>query len=153
MSVYTVHVESADASAANARFIREGFSWAALIFGPLWLLAHRLWLAFLIYSLAITLTAALAHALHLTNGAAMLLSELVSVYLALEGHRFWQYRLENHGWPMVDIVTAANLEAAERIFYSRWPQQQPPAQAALVPVQPVKYSGTDILGLFPQKGM
>ena len=152
MSVYTVHVQSADASAANARFIRDGFSWAALIFGPLWLLAHRLWLAFLMYSLVMTLTAALAQALGLNNGLAMLLSELISVYVALEAHRFWQYRLENHGWPMVDIVTAANLEAAERIFYSRWPDQRP-APSASVPPQSVRYSGTEILGLFPQKGM
>ena len=49
MPVYTVHAPVAtDASiAATDRFtfVRDGFHVWAFVFGPLWLVAHRLWLA------------------------------------------------------------------------------------------------------------
>ncbi len=49
MPVYTVHAPvAADASiVATDRFafVRDGFHFWALVFGPLWLLSHRLWLA------------------------------------------------------------------------------------------------------------
>ena len=152
MAIYTVHVEAGDTSAANARFIREGFSWGALIFGPLWLLAHRLWLAFLVCCLVLILNASLAYHLHLDNGAAMLLSTLSSVYIALEGNQLRRKNMERRGWPMVDIVSAEHSEAAEALFYSRWPAQTG-LKSAAKPPQPVQYSGTEILGLFPQKGI
>ena len=133
MAIYTVHVEAGDTSAANARFIREGFSWSALIFGPLWLLAHRLWLAFLVCCLVLILT-------------------LISVYIALEGNQLRRKNMERRGWPMVDIVSAAHSEAAEALFYNRWPAQTG-LKSAAKPPQPVQYSGTEILGLFPQKGI
>jgi len=40
--------------------LREGFSWAALVFGPFWLLAHRAWIPgvlVLVVQVAITLLA------------------------------------------------------------------------------------------------
>src|SRR5580693_4907466 len=49
MPVYTVHAPAApDASLIAAdrfAFVRDGFHFWAMVFGPLWLLAHRLWLA------------------------------------------------------------------------------------------------------------
>ena len=32
-------------------FVKDGFSWLAAVFGPVWLLAHRLWWPFLGYVL------------------------------------------------------------------------------------------------------
>src|SRR3954470_21252977 len=53
MSVYTVHAPSpagADLRATDKFvFIRDGFHFWAMIFGPFWLLANRLWLAFIGY--------------------------------------------------------------------------------------------------------
>src|SRR3569833_2984782 len=49
MSVYTVHAPSpagADLRATDKFvFVRDGFHFWAMIFGPLWLLWNRLWLA------------------------------------------------------------------------------------------------------------
>src|ERR1700744_5749596 len=57
MPVYTVHAPAAsDASLFAAdRFavVRGGFHFWAMVFGPLWLLAHRLWLALLGWIVAI----------------------------------------------------------------------------------------------------
>ena len=46
MAVFTVHAPAGAANADATVFVREGFSWSAFSFGPLWLLWNRLWLAF-----------------------------------------------------------------------------------------------------------
>ena len=158
MSVYTVHVQETDALAWKARFIREGFSWGALIFGPIWLLTHRLWVAFLVYCLALVSIEAMVHLLHLADWTSALMGELAGLYLALEGNQLQRKALERSGWPMVDIVSGVNLEAAERLFYDRWTSQTAhltPTQVMTSPSMPVSRYGTTtgILGLFPQKGV
>jgi hypothetical protein len=49
MPVYTVHAPSAHAADFRATdkfvFVRDGFHFWAMIFGPIWLLWNRLWLA------------------------------------------------------------------------------------------------------------
>ena len=54
MSVYTVHEppqRGGDALSHTERFafVRDGFSWAAFLFGPLWMLRQRMWLVLLSY--------------------------------------------------------------------------------------------------------
>ena len=49
MSVYTVHEPPSRAGAAvtdveRFAFMRECLSWWAFLFGPVWMLRHRLWL-------------------------------------------------------------------------------------------------------------
>src|SRR6202012_3676136 len=48
MPVYTVHAPAAPDPGVVATdrfaFVRDGFHFWAMVFGPLWLLAHRLWL-------------------------------------------------------------------------------------------------------------
>ena len=41
MRIYTAHVRPG----RQPVLVREGFSWGAFLFGPLWLLAHRAWIA------------------------------------------------------------------------------------------------------------
>ncbi len=42
--IYTVHTNSWSASAdGDAVLIKEGFSWPAFLFGPLWALWHGMW--------------------------------------------------------------------------------------------------------------
>src|SRR5258708_20295949 len=71
MAVYTVHVPlSRDGASAPERFVfvRDGFSFAALLFGPLWMLRHRMWLVLLAYALVV---AALALVLHLPGSVGL----------------------------------------------------------------------------------
>ena len=56
MRVWTVHVQPIPATGTAGRpprrapvLVREGFSWGAFLFGPFWLLAHRLWLEALLW--------------------------------------------------------------------------------------------------------
>ena len=54
MSVYTVHEPPLRAGAAapdveRFAFVRDGFSWWAFLFAPLWMLRHRMWLVLIGY--------------------------------------------------------------------------------------------------------
>ena len=54
MSVYTVHEPPLRAGAAASdverfAFVRDGFSWWAFLFAPLWMLRHRMWLVLIGY--------------------------------------------------------------------------------------------------------
>src|SRR3989304_4960427 len=54
MAVYSVFEPPArDRAAAehaeSFAFVRDGFSWGAAVFGPLWMLRHRLWLGLALY--------------------------------------------------------------------------------------------------------
>ena len=55
MAVYTVHEPLPRDGARSAPeperfvFVRDGFSFWALLFGPLWMLRHRMWLVLLGY--------------------------------------------------------------------------------------------------------
>ena len=54
MSVYTVHEPPTRAGAAASdverfAFVRDGFSWWAFLFAPLWMLRHRMWLVLIGY--------------------------------------------------------------------------------------------------------
>src|ERR1700738_2025468 len=59
MAVYTVHEPPLRAGATSAPeperfiFVRDGFSFAALLFGPLWMLRHRMWLGLLGYGVVV----------------------------------------------------------------------------------------------------
>ena len=58
MAVYTVHEpprRNDDALAHTDRFmfVRDGFSWPAFLFAPLWMLRYRLWLALIVYLLVV----------------------------------------------------------------------------------------------------
>ena len=54
MAIYTVHEPPLRTGAAAPDperfiFVRDGFSFWAFLFGPLWMLRHRLWLVLLLY--------------------------------------------------------------------------------------------------------
>jgi hypothetical protein len=92
--------------------VREGFSWGAAIFGPLWLLLHRAWIPFLL-SLAIAIgVAALAH-----GGVAVVLFVAFAWLLGLCGHDLRRWGLERRGYSLEYVVEARNLDAAyARLF-------------------------------------
>src|SRR5215510_2105037 len=89
MAVYSVFappVSTGEADAERFRFVRDGFSWGAFLFGPLWMIFRRLWLVLIIYLVGITaLTIGLAR-LPFGDGAVVLLVPfLIALFLGLEG--------------------------------------------------------------------
>jgi hypothetical protein len=56
MAVYAVleppaRPDGQPADPDRVRFVRDGFSWGAFLFGPLWMIRHRLWLVLLCWFL------------------------------------------------------------------------------------------------------
>jgi hypothetical protein len=108
---YTAHIRSGTPPV----LVREGFSWGALFFGPLWLATHRAWIA-----AALTL-AAFVLIVVLTDGglAAALLVALV-VLLGLSGHDLRRWSLDHRGYLLSQVVAARDeLEAIARLLERR----------------------------------
>jgi hypothetical protein len=157
MAVYTVHEpprRNDDALAHTERFtfVRDGFSWPAFLFAPLWMLRYRLWLALIVYLLVVSALGAAARALG-DGDWLMAISLLVSLLVGFEASTLRRYGLARRGWKTLCVVVGDDLEAAERRFFDAWaaggvprPTTPPPAgPAAPVPSGP-------IIGLFPEPG-
>jgi len=157
MAVYTVHEpprRSDDALAHTERFtfVRDGFSWPAFLFAPLWMLRYRLWLALIIYLLVVFALGVAAGALG--DGDWLIgISLLVSLLVGFEASTLRRYGLARRGWKVLGVVVGDDLEAAERRFFDAWAAGGVPHRAtppAAGPAAPAP-SGP-IIGLFPEPG-
>ena len=157
MAVYTVHEpprRNDDALAHTERFtfVRDGFSWPAFLFAPLWMLRYRLWLALIVYLLVVFTLGAATRVLG-DGDWLRATSLLVSLLVGFESSSLRRYGLARRGWKTLGVVVGDDLEAAERRFFDAWaagsvPRPAPPPVAG--PVAPAP-SGP-IIGLFPEPG-
>jgi hypothetical protein len=82
--------------------VPEGFGWAALLFGPLWLLAHRLWWP----------AAALFVASALLGLVSPWAAAGLQVVFAFEAQDIRRWALARQGWQAAGVVAAPDAEAA-----------------------------------------
>ncbi len=103
MNTYTAHLK-------NGRLpvlVREGWSWGAVLFGPLWLLAHRAGIAALLHGALIVVVLALTpRPLQgpLTLGLAVL--------AGLLGRDVVRWSLGRRGYMLAHVLAARDEEAA-----------------------------------------
>jgi hypothetical protein len=167
MAVYTVHEPPLRAGAKSAPeperfvFVRDGFSFWALLLGPLWMLRHRMWLVLLFY---VALTVALSFVLHLHASATIgvVVWGLLALLLGFEAGTLRRFTLGRRRYRYLGIVVGDDLELAERRFFDAWIRKdwirkdrpEPAGSAgppALTP-QRMPHPASDVLGLFPQPG-
>jgi hypothetical protein len=86
---------------AEPVLVKEGFSWGALIFGPLWLAAHRAWIA-----AAISLAACVLITVLVPEPAGAILLVAVALILGLTGNDLRRWALENRGYLLVHVLAA-----------------------------------------------
>lgn len=130
MITFTVH-EPADAPAdrldraESVEFVKEGFSWFAAFLTPIWLLAHKLWLALLAW-LAVCVAIRLAF-MGLGFGQRSLSYTLLAFNLicGFEADSIRRWTLARNGWTMIGSVTGRNAEECERRFFESWLPGQP----------------------------
>lgn len=165
MATYTVHAppgtEPTPEGAARVCFVKEGFSFWALVLPVVWLLWHRLWLALLGYLLVV---AALVYADRFIDDTAVtIVAVLFAFWFALEARQIRRWTYDLHGWRMIGLVEADGQEAAEFRFFSSWADAAPVASPDEVtppppPVPPPAPRGwtnqarsvpSGIIGLFP----
>ena len=158
MTVYTVHEPpmrngEADSDPDRFVFVRDSFHFWAFVFGPLWLLWHRLWLVLLIYILATGAVQAVLWALGVSAAAKFTVGFLIALLVGFEAASLRRWTYTRRRWSNLGLVVAPNLEAAERRFFDSWVARNPAAltQAPAAPAGSwMPASAPQVVGLFPE---
>jgi uncharacterized protein DUF2628 len=165
MAVYTVHqppLKKYEAAPDPERFafVRDGFSFWAFLFGPVWMLRHRMWLVLLGY---IVIAGAMLVGLRFVgaspNGSlfAVLMLQLL---VGLEAGTLRRFTYGRRRWRNVGTVVGSDRDTVERRFFDSWtrgetfapvPAAARPA-ASIPPAPRSPSSASDVIGLFPQPG-
>lgn len=109
MRVYTAHLRPA----REPVLVREGFTWAGFLFGPLWLLAKRAWipamfdLAAFIWLFALAPTALLGP---LAFGLALI--------VGFTGRDMIRWSLGRRGYDLAHVVAARDEDSALARLYT-----------------------------------
>jgi hypothetical protein len=156
MAIYAVHCSAGDGEPATAleraEFLKLGFCPAAFVFGPIWLIAHRLWRPLALWLLGAALVGfALAGGV-LGADAAFWLYALSALYLGLEGRALQGAALTRRGRPLADVVCAADLSTAELGFLARRFAQPAPRSSPRANFGPPFSAPPEVVGLFPEAG-
>ena len=162
MAVYTVHqppLRKGEASVDPERlaFVRDGFHFWAFLLAPLWLLWHRLWLAFVLWVVVIGAAEIGLHYAGIRGSAHVAVLALIGLLVGLEASSLRRWTLALHGWKNIGIVVGDNLESAERRFLSQWIENgnAPAATRAFVAGAPMRMPAErtpEVIGLFPEPG-
>lgn len=97
--------------------VREGFSFWALIFGALWLVAQRLWLVLAMYLGAVIVLGAVGEALRLPEPVNVMLQFLLQLGLAYHAYDLHGLWLTRRGYRLAGVLAAESEFAAERRYY------------------------------------
>ncbi len=164
MAVYTVHQPplraNEDAPAPERfAFVRDGFSFWAFLFGPLWMLRYRMWLVLVLYvALAVLLQLGL-HLVGAAEGVRVMTALLIALLIGLEAATLRRFTLARRRWREVGVIVSDDLEAAERRFFAGFGPSWPGSAAGertrepVPPVAPRRAdSAPDVVGLFPDAG-
>lgn len=115
MKVYTAHLRPGTVP----HLIREGFSLGAFLFGPLWLFAHRAWIAGVIALAVLIGLMVLASAM--TGSAPALLLLAYAALLGFNGRDLLRWSLARHGFDEAHVVAGRDAEAAYGRLLARDP--------------------------------
>jgi hypothetical protein len=161
MAIYTVHEpprREADTLAHTERFVfvRDGFSWPAFLFGPLWMLRHRLWLVLVLYLLVMAGLVAGLRAVGAAPGAIVAAVEHISLLVGIEASTLRRWTLARRGWTTLGVVVGDDIEAAERRFFDAWVRGLDVSRLSPAPDTSGPHMGVspnqDVIGLFPEPG-
>jgi hypothetical protein len=130
MPTYTVHeppVPAADRidRAESLVFVKDGFSWLAALFAPLWLIVNRLWWPLLGYVLISAIFQLMTQVVGFDQRWIGLAGLAVNLLVGLEADTLRRWGLERRGWRTVGMVTGKSASECERRFFDGWLPSQP----------------------------
>lgn len=176
MAIYTVHAPPGDdlatVRADEVRFVREGFSFWALLLPGVWFLWNRMWLVFLGWLAAMVAFEFAGRAL--PGPYVPLAAGLFGLFLALEARDLLRWTLERRGWRLLGVVEGGDRDVAERRFFDAlhaaaaagtaepagatvampWDDGEAPDTPAVRPAAPraPRPMPSGVIGLFPSSG-
>ncbi len=133
MLTYTVH-EPPNAPTGRIEraerlvFVKDGFSWMAALFAPVWMIVHRLWWPLLGYAALSGLLGWVGSLV--AAGWTMLAGLALHLLVGLEASTLRRWTLDRRGWRTVGSVSGRTAEECERRFFEVWLPAQPAVAAA-----------------------
>jgi hypothetical protein len=162
MAVYTVHQPPLPANASSPPperfvFVRDGFSRAAALIGPLWMLRHGMWLVLLGYAVVLVLLGGVLRLVQGTEAASVSVSLLLALLIGFEAGTLRRFTLARRRFRNVGVVVADDVELAERRFFDAWVNaaaagEPAPASSGMPASFIVPRGSPDVIGLFPEPG-
>jgi hypothetical protein len=122
MRIYTAHL----APGRPPRLVREGFSLGAFLFGPLWLFAHRAWVAGVIALALLIGVFVLAAAI---GGSGWILLLGYAALLGWNGRDLCRWSLARRGYDESHVLAGRDSDAA----YARLIAREPALAASDLP--------------------
>jgi len=130
MAIYTVHeppLRRYDTRGRPRPFrVRARWlSWAAFLFGPLWMLRHRMWLALVLYVALMAVVHVGLGRLGLPNEMAFVVGLLIALLIGFEAGTLRRFKLARRGWSNVGVIVGDDREMAEQRFFDAWVRETP----------------------------
>lgn len=162
MAVYTVHqppLKKYEAAPDPVRFafVRDGFSFWAFLFGPLWMLRYRMWLVLLGYIVVVIGMQVGLRLVGAPGGVAGFAAFMLALLVGMEAGTLRRFTLGRRRWRNLGTIVGSDLDAVEQRFFDAWVRGE-----TLSPVAPVSAhaapgargasAAPDVIGLFPQPG-
>jgi hypothetical protein len=97
--------------------VKDGFSWPAFFFGPLWALTNRMWVVGALLIAAMIGISMVPAAFDGGDAIASSLAVALAVLLGFHGNDLRQWSLERAGYELNAVVSGSNLTDAERRLF------------------------------------
>jgi len=165
VTVYSVYEPPSDDSEVAVRankvaFVKEGFSWPALLVPALWLLYQRMWIELILF-VAILSAVPWSFGFDQTGKEfAGWVSLALTILFAFEANDLRGWALQRRGYRFAAVATGRDRTEAERSFFTAWlpqqtrskrvPETTPRASDTSPPARGGGDGGDDVIGLFPQ---
>jgi hypothetical protein len=108
---WTAHLRGDD----EPVLVREGFSWGALFFGPLWLAAHRAWIP-----AAVSLAAWVLIVVLVPEPVGPLALIALAFLLGLSGHDLRRWSIRHRGYLLAHVLAGrTEADALARLLTAR----------------------------------
>jgi hypothetical protein len=130
MVTYTVHEPSTPAAdrldrAEGLVFVKEGFTWSAAVFTPLWLIVNRVWWPLVGYIIAMGALEGIRLLGVVPPAWPTLVSLALHILVGFEADTLRRWSLGRRGWTTLGSVSGKNAAECERRFFDHWLPDQP----------------------------
>jgi Protein of unknown function (DUF2628) len=161
MAVYTVHqppLKKYENAPDPDRFVfvRDGFSFWAMLFGPLWMLRHRMWLILIGYVVVVIAMHFALRSIGAPTSVSTVAGFLLALLIGIEAGTLRRFTLARRRFRNVGVIVGDNQDTAEQRFFDSWIRGEvlsPPVRAAALPPSASRRppsSSPEVIGLFPQ---